>query len=134
MGQPPPGTRAIELNPPTRYFSPFLDLYGRPLRYALPERDTSPSIAQALHVWAGDTYTSKLTQEGGRLDQLLASEESDGLIVEQLYLAAFSRLPDQNERTALEAKLAEVEEPARRPAFADLTWALLTSREFAYNH
>ncbi len=133
-GQPPPGTRAIQLKSPVRYFSQFLDLYGRTMRNALPEENPGPSISQALHVYAGGTYTTKLTQEGGRLDKLLVSEKSDGPIIEQLYLAALSRFPDQNEQAALEAVLAEAEEPARRRAFADLTWALLTSREFAYNH
>ena len=133
-GQPPPGTRAIQLKSPVRYFSQFLDLYGRTMRNALPEENPGPSVSQALHVYAGGTYTTKLTQEGGRLDKLLVSEKSDGPIIEQLYLAALSRFPDQNEQAALEAVLAEAEEPARRRAFADLTWALLTSREFAYNH
>ena len=133
-GQPPPGTRAIELKSPVRYFSQFLDLYGRTMRYALPERGAGPSISQALHVYAGDTYTSKLTQEGGRLDQLLESEESDGPIIEQLYLAALSRLPTRKEQTELEGALEQIEAPLRSQAFADLTWALLTSREFAYNH
>ena len=133
-GQPPPGTRAIQLKSPVRYFSQFLDLYGRTMRYALPEQDAGPSISQALHVYAGDTYTSKLTQEGGRLDQLLASEESDGPIIRQLYLAALSRLPTRKEQTELEGALEQIEAPLRSQAFADLTWALLTSREFAYNH
>ena len=133
-GQPPPGTRAIQLKSPVRYFSQFLDLYGRTLRYALPEQDAGPSISQALHVYAGDTYTSKLTQEGGRLDQLLASEESDGPIIRQLYLAALSRFPTRKEQTELEGALEQIEAPLRSQAFADLTWALLTSREFAYNH
>ena len=51
-GQPPPGTRAIQLKSPVRYFSQFLDLYGRTMRYALPEQDAGPSISQALHVQA----------------------------------------------------------------------------------
>ncbi len=134
IGQPPPGTRAIQLKSPVRYFSHFLDLYGRLMRNAVPERDAGPSIPQALHIYAGDTYTTKLTQEGGRLDQLLASEESDGPIIRQLYLAALSRFPNQNEQADLEAALGQVDKPTRRRAFADLTWALLTSREFAYNH
>ena len=133
-GQPPAGTRAIQLKSPVRYFSQFLDLYGRPMRYAVPERDAGPSISQALHVYAGETYTTKLTQEGGRLDQLLESEESDGPIIQQLYLAALSRLPTRREQTELEGALKQVEPPLRSQAFADLTWALLTSREFAYNH
>ncbi len=133
-GQPPAGTRAIQLKSPVRYFSQFLDLYGRPMRYVVSERDAGPSISQALHVYAGDTYTAKLTQEGGRLDQLLEREESDGPIIQQLYLAALSRLPTRREQTELEGALKQVEPPLRSQAFADLTWALLTSREFAYNH
>ncbi len=133
-GQPPPGTRAIELKSPVRYFSQFLDLFGRTMRYALPEPGAGPSVSQALHVYAGDTYTTKLTQEGGRLDQLLESEESNGPIIEQLYLAALSRLPTSRERAELESALEQVAAPSRAQAFADLTWALLTSREFAYNH
>ncbi len=133
-GQPPPGTRAIQLKSPVRYFSQFLDLYGRTMRYALPEENPGPSISQALHVYAGDTYTTKLTQEGGRLDQLLVSEKSDGPIVEQLYLASLSRFPTPMERTELEGALQQIEAKQRTRAFADLTWALLTSREFAYNH
>ena len=133
-GQPPPGTRAIQLKSPVRYFSQFLDLYGRTMRYALPEENPGPSISQALHVYAGDTYTTKLTQEGGRLDKLLVSEKSDGPIVEQLYLASLSRFPTPGERTELEGALQQIEAKQRTRAFADLTWALLTSREFAYNH
>ena len=45
-GQPPPGTRAIQLKSPVRYFSQFLDLYGRPFRHAVPERDAGPSLTQ----------------------------------------------------------------------------------------
>ncbi len=134
VGQPPPGTRAIELRSPTRYFSEFLDLYGRPLRFAVPERYAGPSLSQALHVYAGDTYTTKLATEGGRLDRLLGSGRSDREMIRQLYLAALSRDPDGRELEELEKSLGKVEKGARRRAFADLTWALLTSREFAYNH
>ena len=133
-GQPPLGTRAIQLKSPVRYSSQFLDLYGRPMRNALPERDAGPSISQALHFYGGDTYTAKLAREGGRLDELLQREASDGLIIEELYLGALSRFPTARERADLEGALARTNESQRRQAFADLTWALLTSREFAYNH
>lgn len=133
-GQPPLGTRAVQLKSPVRYFSLFLDLYGRPVRYTLPDRDTSPSIAQALHVYAGDTYTTKLNTEGGRLDQLLQSGKENGSIIEELYLAALSRFPDENEQRNLEVALSKFEKAEHRQAVSDLTWALLNSREFAYNH
>ena len=133
-GQPPPGTRAIQLKAPVRYFSHFLDLYGRPMRYAVPERDAGPSVSQALHLYAGKTYTEKLTREGGRISRLVQEEMPQGDIIEHLYLASLSRLPTGEEKDQLEAVLANIKMPGRKQAFADLTWALLTSREFAYNH
>ncbi|MCY3777322.1 MAG: DUF1553 domain-containing protein [Candidatus Aminicenantes bacterium] len=133
-GQPPPGTRAIQLKAPVRYFSHFLDLYGRPMRYAVPERDAGPSVSQALHLYAGKTYTEKLTREDGRISRLVQEEMPQGDIIEHLYLASLSRLPTDEERDQLEAVMANIKLPARKQAFADLTWALLTSREFAYNH
>ena len=133
-GQPPLGTRAIQLKAPVRYFSHFLDLYGRPMRYALPERDAGPSVSQALHLYAGKTYTEKLTREGGRISRLVQEETPQGDIIEHLYLASLSRLPTGEEKDQLQAVLANIKKPDRKQAFADLTWALLTSREFAYNH
>ena len=133
-GQPPPGTRAIQLKAPVRYFSHFLDLYGRPMRYAVPERDAGPSVSQALHLYAGKTYTEKLTREGGRISRLVQEEMPQSDIIEHLYLASLSRLPTGEEKDQLEAVLANIKMPGRKQAFADLTWALLTSREFAYNH
>ncbi len=133
-GQPPPGTRAIQLKAPVRYFSHFLDLYGRPMRYAVPERDAGPSVSQALHLYAGKTYTEKLTREDGRISQLVQEETPQGDIIEHLYLASLSRLPTGEEKDQLEAVLANIKMPDRKQAFADLTWALLTSREFSYNH
>ena len=104
------------------------------MRYTVDERDTSPSIAQALHVYAGDTYTTKLNTEGGRLDQLLQSGKENGSIIEELYLAALSRFPNENEQRNLEVALSKFEKAEHRQAVSDLTWALLNSREFAYNH
>ena len=133
-GQPPVGTRAIQLKAPVRYFSHFLDLYGRPMRYALPERDAGPSVSQALHLYAGKTYTEKLTREGGRISRLLQDGMGQGDMIEELYLASLSRLPTGDEKDQLEGVLAGITKLDRKQMFADLAWALLTSREFAYNH
>jgi hypothetical protein len=133
-GQPPVGTRAIQLKAPVRYFSHFLDLYGRPMRYALPERDAGPSVSQALHLYAGKTYTEKLTREGGRISRLLQDGMGQGDMIEELYLASLSRLPTGDEKDQVEGVLAGITKLDRKQMFADLAWALLTSREFAYNH
>jgi len=133
-GQAPPGTRAIYLKEPDMYPSQFLDVYGRPTRQMVPERNPKPSLRQALHRLAGNTYTDKLASEGGRIDRLLASGASDREIIEEFYLAALSRFPSKEEVTALEAALgAERKQASRREAVEDFVWALLNSEEFT-NH
>jgi hypothetical protein len=125
------GTRAIDLVPeiaPCR----FLDAYGRPNRQALPEKTNQPNLAQALHVLAGPTYTEKIRQKGGRVDRLVESGVSNQLAIEELYLAALGRLPSERERTEVDELIRR--QPTRRDALESLTWALISSREFAYNH
>jgi hypothetical protein len=57
--------------------------------------------------------------------------------LEHLYWHAFSRPPQDEERQKCLALLAEAAQQgpqARREALEDLVWALLTSREFLFNH
>jgi hypothetical protein len=126
-----PGTRAIDLVPE---ISPclFLDAYGRPNRQALPEKGNQPNLAQALHMLAGSTYTEKIAHKGGRVDRLVESGASCQQAIEELYLAALGRLPTERERTDLEGLLRR--QPTRREGLEALAWALISSREFAYNH
>src|SRR5258708_32271918 len=100
-GQAPPGTRAVQLKETDIYHSPFLDIYGRPNRFSVPERNAKPNLSQALHILAGTTYNDKLTAKGGRIDKWLTRGASDTEVVEELYLAAFSRQPTLQERDKL---------------------------------
>ena len=59
-GRAPAGTRAIQLKETDIYYSPFLDIYGRPNRFSVPERNAKPNLSQALHILAGTTYHDKL--------------------------------------------------------------------------
>ena len=133
-GQPPIGTRSINLKTPVRYRSPFLDMYGRPMRYAVPERDSDASLEQALHLYAGRVYTTKLVQGKGWIDQVLENGESDEAIIEELYLSALSRFPNREEQLALQSQLEVMQTSPRKQALADLLWAVITSREFTHNH
>ena len=131
-GRQPAGTRAMNIVHPDLHPSRFLDIYGRPSRTAVPERKGGASLAQALHMLAGPTYTDKLSGKGGRIDRLLRSEATDSEIVEEFYLAALSRFPAPEETGQLVAMVKA--RPSRKQALEDLLWGVIASREFAYNH
>jgi hypothetical protein len=66
---------------------------------------------------------------------------SDEEIVNYLYVASLSRYPVEAERAALLSALREAQSKKvegvvnpRRAALTDMTWALLTSKEFVFNH
>ena len=143
-GTAPIGTRAIQLRTPEIWMSRFLEIYGRPFRNALPDRDHKPNLLQALHILVGTTYNDKLSEKGGRLAHLLDSGLSNKEIVEELYLATLARYPSEQEKAELIKRFGKrssiVEHPffkgstIRREVLEDLLWALISSREFAYNH
>lgn len=131
-GQAPLGVRAIQLREPDLFYSRFLDLYGRPSRLTIPERNAGPHLGQALHMIAGSVYNDKILAPHGRLARLLDEGASDRRIIEEFYLAALSRFPEPEELAELE--LAVRLRADRRAALADFVWALLCSHEFAENH
>jgi hypothetical protein len=144
FGGYPAGTRALQL-PDTQVKSDFLTSFGRPPRIACDaaERSSDPTVAQALAVINGDTLNKKLSAPDGTIALFLKLGLSDRRILEYMYLSAFSRYPSDAERqtltTALEsAKLTKASEQARRDAhrqeLEDMVWALLTSKEFLFNH
>lgn len=129
--------------PDTSVDSYFLSAFGRPVRAQTreSERTSVPTVTQALHIFNGDTLNNKLRAPGSAVDMLLKLGFTDGQIVDYLYLASFSRHPTEKERTALVGELHSAERQAgdpadatRRAALNDLTWAMLTSEEFMFNH
>jgi hypothetical protein len=131
-GMLPPGTRAINVSMPDVFRSRVLGVYGRSLRTTLPELKVNANLGEALHMLAGSTFTDKLSKPGGVVDRLLQSGSSNDTIMEDLYLSTVSRLPDAQERSALERLMAQ--RPSRREAVQDLLWGLVASREFSENH
>ena len=140
----PPATRALQL-PDTQVQSPFLTVFGRPERLAcdVAARSSDPSISQALHVINGDTLNGKLRAANGNVDVFLKLGFSDARIIEFLYLSAFSRYPSEDEKRGIESALAkariaegapEARVLARKEALEDMIWAMLTSKEFLFNH
>ncbi len=130
-GAPRPGARAVDLIPEL-FPCHFLDVHQRSMRKTLPSGKPSLTLAQALHMWAGPTYTTKIVEEGGRLDRGLKDGLSNPQIIEEFYLAALSRYPTEREERGIVDFIGHG--PSRKGRLASLMWALLSSREFGHNH
>jgi hypothetical protein len=128
------------------------------------ERQQEPSITQALHVINGDTINRKLGATKGIIQRLIDQNAENKTAVEALYLAALSRYPSDEEAgtlaramdesfaraTAETMALGSIDTrdlgedqperpvsriaPPRRQVLEDLAWAILTGREFLFNH
>jgi hypothetical protein len=129
----PQGVRAIEL-PDESVGSYFLDVFGRSHRESPCEceRSYAPNLAQTLHLMNSAEIQNKLAAGDGRLSRLAASGMTPREMVEELYLASLSRLPEATESSEATGYLAEAAN--LRTALGDLAWALLNSKEFVFNH
>lgn len=151
----PVGVRAIQVADPSAD-SYFLTLFGRSDRVTACacERKGEVTLPQLLHLSNDEKLVNNIRAEEGRLARLLASADSD-TATEQIFLATLSRLPGDAELATVRVALADgaagkQEGPAsetdaegadrsppnsdRKEILADLFWALLNSKEFAFNH
>lgn len=134
----PPGTRAVQL-PDSLLLSRFLDAFGRAERLATCscERSTDASVGQALHLNNGQTLNDKLRDQQSQIGKWISEGLSDTQIIERVFLRALCREPTPTEKTRFLEILAEAGKQsaaARREAVEDFVWAVLTGREFLFNH
>ena len=126
----PPESRANQVWT-TRVGSIFLDTFGRPNENQDPpcERTPDSTVTQSLHLMNSQQLEERVRSDNSRAARLAASESSPVEIVDELYLAIFSRHPAANE-TEYASKLIESAE-SRRGVVEDLMWAMLNSPEFS---
>jgi hypothetical protein len=131
----PVGWRALQL-PDSKVTSYFLDAFGRPdrLKTCECERTAQPSMTQVLHIANGDTVNKKLQSPKGRVAKLLADKVPNDQLIEEAYLSALCRYPTTMEKERIAKVLSEAQEKDMRPAIEDIYWAILSSREFLFNH
>lgn len=131
----PAGTRAVAIVDPLTP-APALDVLGRCTRLndcAASGSDLSQLPAQ-LHLLNGELINHKLTDDAGRLRQLLAAGHSNEQLIEEFYVRALSRPPTSGERAAWCDRLASEDADERRQRLEDFVWSLLNSRQFRENH
>jgi hypothetical protein len=131
----PQGTRAIQLYD-SAVESYFLQTFGRNQRRVTCEceRSDEPTMVQVLHIANGDTVNAKLKDPKSRVGELLEAKLSNADIIDRAYLLALSRKPTESEKAPLLETLNAATEADRREVIEDLFWAILSTREFLFNH
>jgi hypothetical protein len=129
------GTRALQLYD-SAVVSQFLRAFGRHQRVITCqcERSNEPSLVQALHISNGETIMKKLAAKDGKVESLLSSGLPNYRLIEDLYLSALSRYPTDRELAELLAVINDAPQDNRRAVVEDAFWAVLSSREFLFNH
>jgi hypothetical protein len=131
----PAGARAVEVatnRVRAGYAARVFRVFGRPARTSTCdcERPPGPALPQTLFLMTDPGLLKKITD--GRLAKLLAAKMSDAKIVDELFLATLSRLPDESEKAAALERVSVA--PDREAGLTDVLWALVNTREFILNH
>ncbi|MDB4662161.1 DUF1553 domain-containing protein [Verrucomicrobiales bacterium] len=130
------GARALELYD-SAVDSYFLKTFGRNDRDIACEceRSNQPSMVQVLHLSNGDTLNKKLSQKESIVETLMSEKDvTDESIITAAYMACLSREPEKRELDGFRVIFKQTPELEKRTAVEDLFWALMTSREFLFQH
>jgi hypothetical protein len=129
----PDGTRAIQL-PDGEVNHPFLKTFGQPARELACEceRESDGNLAQALQLINGPTVNEKIRNPANRLGKLLGGKATEEEVLTELYYAALSRPPFDDEKKLALAHVAKGAD--KRKAWEDVLWALINTREFLFRH
>jgi hypothetical protein len=125
--------------PDSQLVSRFLDAFGRAERSQTCSCEIAKdsSVSQALHLNNGQTLNDKLRDKNSVVNRWLTDKLDDGEIVNRVFRLALARVPTEAESKALSTALgaARKESPAvHREAIEDVVWAVLTGKEFLFNH
>jgi hypothetical protein len=122
--------RAIML-PDEAFQSYFLDVFGRPQRISACEceRVAEANLAQALHMLNSQEIQAKLSRPGGRADMFAKDKRRHDEKVDELFLWALGRHPTASQRDLALANISRHLKDAR-PAYENIIWALINTKEF----
>jgi len=135
----PAATRAVQL-PDSSFRSYFLTVFGRPESNSACEceRQSEANLAQGLHLINSPELHGKLSSNQGRAAQLAAdTKRTDHDKVREIYLVALAREPSGDELAAVDQyvqKKRAANKGNPRPAYEDVLWALINTKEFLFTH
>ncbi|MBT4225762.1 MAG: DUF1553 domain-containing protein [Opitutae bacterium] len=109
----------------------FIQTFGQPPGEAAV--DFSPGVNKSLFLMNDRLIQHWLKPLGNNLVARLGKLETTDAVARRMYLSVLSRLPEEEEKTWVNAYL-EKNEQRRTNALGDLAWALLNSAEFRFNH
>jgi hypothetical protein len=129
----PMGARAVELWD-SEVEHEFLSLFGRPKRKTSCEceRVGQPTVGQVLHLLNSQNLELKLRHPQGRVVQMARQYGDDLELITQMYLTFFARSPTAEEIESSTQYMSQISD--RTEAAVDLSWAMLNSLEFIFNH
>ncbi len=135
FGGMPSGTKAVQLVD-TAAGPYFLKVFGQPQGDTACEceRSQDANLAQSLHLLNSKEIQDKIARDGARAAALAADESrSHEDRIAELYRTVFARNPRPDELgVAITYIDRHKDEP--RVAYEDITWALINTKEFLFNH
>jgi len=131
----PSGIRAVQV-PDKSINTYFLTVFGAPEASSACEceRSGDANLAQSLHLLNSKEIQDKLTNGSGRASTLARDKKRDHEDkIRELYLVAFSREPDSDERQVALDYIEKKKDNVQH-AYEDILWALVNTKEFLFNH
>lgn len=109
----------------------FLNTFERGDRDDLP-RSTTPSISQGLTLMNSPFVNARINASNANstLGRLLAANNQDQKLVEDLFLTVLSRYPNKTEMN----QALNMLKPNRNQGAEDLMWVLINKIDFIYNY
>lgn len=133
----PAGTKSMQIPDPTTAQNVyFLKVFGQPQADTACEceRSQEANLAQSLHLLNSNEVQGKIAAGNARPATLAAEKDRDNsLKIKELYRWVYSREPDSEELNIALAHLDKHKENVK-VAFEDITWALINTKEFLFNH
>lgn len=122
----PRGTRAVQSAKEVFQWISF----SRPMRISACEAgDAERSIPHILHLLGTSELQAKLENPRNRLGRLLAEKRTDREIMDEVFLAALSRMPREKEEQQVLKHVSNAKD--RRRAWEDVLFAVINMPEFA---